>query len=113
MNKWLEVVLKAISEKKGFDIVCYDCANVTPLMESLIIASTSNVRQNNAIAQNIKDRLRENGYEGDIKVEGRSDSKWLLIDLKDIVVNLFADHERDAYQLDKLYLDVPNFRYED
>lgn len=107
-----EIVLKAISEKKGFDIKEYDTRSLTPFMDSMIVASTTNIRQNNAIAQNIKDRLKENGFDGTIRIEGNADSKWLLIDLKEIVVQLFVKDERQVYQLDRLYRDVPVIEYD-
>lgn len=107
-----EIVLKAIAEKKGFDIKDYDTTSLTPFMDDMIVASTQNIRQNNAIAQNIKDRLKENDYQGDIRIEGSSASKWLLIDLKDIVVHLFVKDERQVYQLDRLYSDVPVVDYD-
>lgn len=107
-----EIVLKAISEKKGFDIKEYDTRSLTPFMDSMIVVSTTNIRQNNAIAQNIKDRLKENGYDGTIRIEGNADSKWLLIDLKEIVVQLFVKDERQVYQLDRLYRDVPVIEYD-
>lgn len=107
-----EIVLKAISEKKGFDIKEYDTRCLTPFMDSMIVVSTTNIRQNNAIAQNIKDRLKENGFDGTIRIEGNADSKWLLIDLKEIVVQLFVKDERQVYQLDRLYRDVPVIEYD-
>ena len=107
-----EIVLKAISEKKGFDIKEYDTRSLTPFMDSMIVVSTTNIRQNNAIAQNIKDRLKENGFDGTIRIEGNADSKWLLIDLKEIVVQLFVKDERQLYQLDRLYRDVPVIEYD-
>lgn len=107
-----EIVLKAISEKKGFDIKEYDTRSLTPFMDSMIVVSTTNIRQNNAIAQNIKDRLKENGFDGTIRIEGNADSKWLLIDLKEIVVQLFVKDERQVYQLDRLYRDVPVIGYD-
>ena len=107
-----EIVLKAISEKKGFDIKEYDTRSLTPFMDSMIVVSTTNIRQNNAIAQNIKDRLKENGFDGTIRIEGNADSKWLLIDLKEIVVQLFVKDERQVYQLDRLYADVPVETYD-
>ena len=107
-----EVILKAISEKKGYDIKDYDTTSLTPFMDHMIIASTNNTRQNYSICQNIKDRLRENGYKLDFKVEGDADSRWLLIDLKDIVVHLFVREERQVYQLDRLYADVPVETYD-
>lgn len=107
-----EIVLKAIDEKKGFDIYDYDTRQLTPFMDHMIVASTTNIRQNNAIAQNIKDRLRENGFTGIIRQEGTAESKWLLLDLKVIVVQLFVHDERQVYQLDRLYADVPAVRYD-
>ena len=107
-----EIVLKAISEKKGFDIKEYDTRSLTPFRDSMIVVSTTNIRQNNAIAQNIKDRLKENGFDGTIRIEGNADSKWLLIDLKEIVVQLFVKDERQVYQLDRLYRDVPVIEYD-
>ena len=107
-----EIVLKAISEKKGFDIKEYDTRSLTPFMDSMIVVSTTNIRQNNAIAQNIKDRLKENGFDGTIRIEGNADSKWLLIDLKEIVVQMFVKDERQVYQLDRLYRDVPVIEYD-
>ena len=107
-----EIVLKAISEKKGFDIKEYDTRSLTPFMDSMIVCSTTNIRQNNAIAQNIKDRLREAGYMGDMHIEGDSGSKWLLIDLKEVVVHLFVNEERQVYNLDRLYSDVPVKTYD-
>lgn len=107
MDNLLETVLKAVSERKAEDIRVYDMRDVTPLIDEMVIASTSNVRQNNAVVQNLKDRLYENGYEGDFRVEGSKESRWILVDLGDIVVNLFVDDERDVYGLDRLYADVP------
>lgn len=112
MNQWLDIVLQAISEKKGEEIMCYDCSSLTPFMDTMIVASTANNRQSNAIAQNIKDRLKEAGYDGPMNIEGDTSSRWLLIDLKDIVVNLFVNEEREIYQLDRLYADAPKNRYD-
>ena len=103
----LDVVLKAISEKKGYDIRCYDVRSLTPFMDSMIIASTTNIRQNNAIAQNIKERVHESGFKKEYRVEGDAYSRWVLIDLKDVVVQLFVQEEREVYNLDRLYADVP------
>ena len=78
----------------------------SPFMDTMIVCSTQNLRQNNAVVQSIKDKLKEEGLECDMRVEGRQDSKWILVDLKDVVVNVFVQDERDFYGLDKLYRDV-------
>lgn len=107
-----EVVVNAILEKKAMLVKEYDCMDVTPFVDTMIIASTNNIRQNNAIAQNIKDRLKEAGFSFDYRVEGKVDSKWLLVDLGSIVVHLFVKDERNVYQLDRLYVDCPVKEYD-
>ena len=111
-NEVLETVLKAISERKAHKILNYDTRMMTPYMDNMIVASTDNVVQNNAVAQNIKERLGEAGYTGEYRVEGTRESKWILVDLKEIVVHLFVQGERDLYQLDRLYADCPVSEYE-
>jgi ribosome-associated protein len=108
----LDTVIKAISDKKARDIVVYDTVNKSPFMDTMIVATSDNVRMNDAIAQNIKDELQLAGYTGDYKVEGAKESRWILVDLKDIVVHLFVADERDLYQIDRLYEECPTTRYE-
>ena len=84
----LDIVVHAICEKKAQDVRVYDVTSLTPFMDSMIVCSTTNIRQNNAIAQNIKDRLRE------------------------VVVHLFVNEERQVYNLDRLYSDVPVKTYD-
>lgn len=107
-----DVVINAILEKKGMHVCDYDCMELTPFMDHMIVASTKNIRQNNAIAQNIKDRLKEAGMDTSFRIEGNANSKWLLVDLGDTVANLFVDDERQKYDLDRLYVDCPVHVYE-
>ena len=58
------------------------------------------------ILQNIKDECEKNNFE--IKsIEGLRNSKWLLIDLGDIVCHIFEAEERESYNLEKLWSDMP------
>lgn len=40
-------------------------------------------------------------------IEGRRNSKWLLMDYGDIIVHIFDQDERDSYNLEKLWSDMP------
>jgi ribosome-associated protein len=40
-------------------------------------------------------------------VEGLENSKWVLIDLGDILVHIFDEHMRGYYDLDGLWMDAP------
>lgn len=42
-----------------------------------------------------------------LKIEGLRNSKWLLMDYGDIVVHIFDADERNSYNLEKLWSDMP------
>lgn len=106
MERIEDVVLEAIESKKAEDIRIYDLRSLSPFVETMIVCSTSNLRQNNAVVQAVRDALKEAGWQGPVHVEGRQDSRWILVDLGDVVVDVFVREERDYYGLDKLYRDV-------
>lgn len=102
----LNIVLKAIDEKKAEHIVVYDFEELNPSIDKVIICSASNHRQVHAIADNIEYRLKEQGYEIN-HMEGDKNSNWILVDCDDIIVHIFSYEERNHYQLDKLYVGLP------
>jgi ribosome-associated protein len=106
-----ELIIKAVSDKKAADICIYDVGRLSPFVESMVVCSANNLRQAQAIVQNVKDELKEAGYAGHFRMEGRADSKWVLADLEDVVLHVFVQEERAFYGLDRLYADVLEARY--
>ncbi|MEG0823521.1 MAG: ribosome silencing factor [Erysipelotrichaceae bacterium] len=105
MDKILEVVYKAIDEIKGENVTTYDFKKINPFIDAVVITSASNLRQVYSIADNIKVKMREAGYEK-IRLEGNSQSRWVLVDLDTVIVHVFLEEEREVYQLDRLYADL-------
>ncbi len=105
MNK-LECVVKAMNDKLATNIVAIDMQQASPIFDTFVLCTASNSRLLEAIKENIVDQCQLNGF--DVKsVEGLRDSKWVLIDLGDIVCHIFDDEERDSYNLEKLWGDMP------
>ena len=86
--------------------------DITPFMDDIIVVTANNLRQNNAIAQNIKEKVKEAGFDVDIRQEGDAHSPWILLDLGSVVVNLFVKETRQVYNLDRLYADCPVTSYD-
>lgn len=107
MEELLHIVQKAIDEKKAERPILYEFSSLNPYLDHVIICSASNVRQVYAIADNIDDCVSKEGY-SIRSIEGDRNSRWVLVDLNTIVVHVFLDEEREHFQLEKLYADLPH-----
>lgn len=96
-----------LSYNFGEDVVVYDVRNNSPFVSFYVVASAKNETRLRALVQSAKDTIYDNYHEVD-HVEGRNDSNWILIDCKDIVVQLFSKEERERVGFDQLYKDCPH-----
>lgn len=106
----MKIIVEAINATKGEEVIVYDFTSVNPFIDRVIICSANNIRQTFAIANNIKDKCKENKI--DVRVEGNKDSRWLLIDADEVIVHVFLDEEREVYRLERLFGDLPRLESE-
>ncbi|PAT01559.1 ribosome silencing factor [Candidatus Izimaplasma bacterium ZiA1] len=97
----LKIVVNALDDVKLTDIIVYDMKGKSPFFDYFIVSSGNTSRQLNAALGHIKKDLQEKGYDVD-KVEGRNSDAWILIDAKDIIVNIFTKESREYYNLEKM-----------
>lgn len=108
----LRLIVEAIEKTRGEDLKIFDSSSINPFVDYIVICSASAYRQVYAIANNVKDILKENNILIN-HFEGKKDSKWILIDVDDIVVHVFLDEERNLYDLDNLYSELAQVNIDD
>jgi ribosome-associated protein len=104
-----QAVIDAIEDIKGFDITPIDVRKLTSMTSYMIVASATSSRQAKAIADNVREKLKEKGYH--IRgTEGEKEGEWVLVDLDDIVVHIMVPTTRAYYNLEQLWGEAENRR---
>lgn len=99
-------VVDLAEDKKASDIVLIHVGELTTLADYLVICSGGSERQLGAIADGIAQGLKEEGITA-IGREGEPSAHWVLMDFGSVIVHVFAEPEREFYQLEKLWADAP------
>lgn len=95
-------VVDAIEDIKGFDINVMDVCKLTSVTNYMIVASANSTRQCKAIADNVREKMKEKGF--NIRgTEGEKEGEWVLVDLDDIVVHVMVPATRAYYNLEQLW----------
>lgn len=101
-EKILNAALAAISQRHGEDTEAYDMRGVSILADYYVVTSASSNRQLHALANAIVSAMHDLNYTG-YRIEGTRSSNWLLVDLGDVIVNIFTEEARAFYGLEKLW----------
>src|SRR6266705_4400641 len=96
------VVLEALEDIKGRDILVYNTARMPSMFERVVIASGDSTRQVKALADNVQEKVRQNGVRV-YGVEGEASGEWVLVDLGDVVVHIMHPTVRDFYNLEEVW----------
>ena len=79
-----------------------DVRKLTSLYDTLVVASADSNRQVRALAQHVRDKLKEAGADI-VGVEGEQAAEWILVDAGDIVVHVMQPAVRAYYNLEELW----------
>jgi ribosome-associated protein len=96
------VVVEALEDVKGHDIVIFNTARLPSMFERVVIASGDSNRQVKALSDRVQERAREFGA-AVYGVEGASSGEWVLVDLGDVVVHIMHPTVRDFYNLEEIW----------
>ena len=101
----LKIIVEALDDLKLTDILVYDMRERSPFFDYFIISTASNTRQLQASISHLKDALSKANMS--LKnVEGAQSSGWVLVDAKDIIVNIFTEEDRAFYNIEKMWMDI-------
>ena len=103
----VRAAVTAIDDRQGQSLQVLDLDKISEFTEFFLICTGATERQVRAIADGVRDQLREEGTKP-LHVEGEQHGQWVLMDYGDFLVHIFSEPMRDYYRLEDLWADAPN-----
>ena len=110
---WARHAARAADDKLGRDTIIIDVGDVLSITDFFVISSAPTSRQVRAIAEEIEEQLTILDGPKPIRVEGRGDNRWILMDFGGFVVHILDDEFRAFYDLERLWSDCPRIDWLD
>jgi ribosome-associated protein len=106
MEKKLADISGWLHEHKALQPVSLHVAGKNTWTEALVIVSASSVRHAQSLADGLLAWCKEQKVEF-LSMEGYQAGQWILVDLNDVVVNIFQAPTRELYRLESLWAESP------
>lgn len=102
LDECLKIVETALEDLKAKNITVLDVADLTDVMERIVIAEGTSNRHIRAVANNVAYEAKQAGFLP-IGVEGQDTADWVLVDLGAVVVHVMMPQAREFYNLEGLW----------
>lgn len=100
-------IAQLASDRKAIDLVELQVRDVLGYTDYFIVATGNTERQVKAIHDAIHRGLKDDHGILPRRVEGLTESRWVLMDYLDVVVHIFTPEAREYYRLEQLWGEVP------
>ena len=102
----MAALVKILDAKKAGKISAIYVEDNTIIASYFVICTANSLTQIKALADEACEKMAEAG-EFPRKVEGRSESGWVLLDFEGVIVHIFTAQTREFYDLERLWVDAP------
>lgn len=102
-----DVIVDAITDRKGRDITIVDMTHIesAPLSQ-FIIAQGSSAANVAGIADRIREKVQDELGIKPYNYDGYKAGEWIVIDYGHLLVHIFLPETRDRYRLEELWSDA-------
>lgn len=101
-----QAVMELMEKKKMVKMDALDVHELTPLADIFIIIVASNVKQTQALSDDIEDLLQER-FELNVQKEGYHSANWILVDCNQVIIHILEQEHAAFYGIERLWKDAP------
>lgn len=96
-------IVEVVEDRKAEEIMLLDLRPNVVIADFFVICNGNSDRQLRALADNVREQVKEKFQTLPYATEGTADSGWVLMDYGDVVVHLFLEEKRQYYDLEGLW----------
>ena len=106
-DRLAELVATYAADAKAIEPVELDLRDVLGYTDYFVILTGNTDRQAKAIHDRIHQGMKKEHGLLPRRVEGLSESRWILMDYLDVIVHIFTPEAREFYRLEQLWGEAP------
>lgn len=95
----------AAGDKKAKNVAILNVRDLSSVTDYFVVCSAGSPIQTRAIADHVEAEIDRQAVKKH-HIEGYAGGKWILLDYGDVVVHVFHEHEREFYNLERLWGDA-------
>ncbi|MBM4419478.1 MAG: ribosome silencing factor [Chloroflexi bacterium] len=99
-------IVETASDRQAIDVRLLDLRELIAFADHFVVCHGTSDRHVRAIVDAIVESIGKLGYEP-THIEGTPEGGWILIDYGQIIVHVFAEEQREYYQLERLWQLAP------
>ena len=100
-------IAEILDGKGATDIQIIEVGHMTSITNFFVVASGRNVQNVHTLAEDLEDKLAEEGVQLRRK-EGKNGARWIVLDYAHVIVHIFHPEERQYYNIERLWQDGTN-----
>ena len=97
---------RAAEEIKAENIRVWDLRGLSSVTDYMVVCSGSSMPQLRAILREVSGKVEERHGVRPVHIEGKADSRWVVLDFIDVMVHVMHDESRGYYGLEELWKDA-------
>jgi ribosome-associated protein len=113
LPKAVACAVRAARDKQARDVIVLDLRNAGGFTDYFVICTGNNPRQTTAIADSVRETLKNELDERPALTEGVDRSEWILLDYFNFVVHIFSRECRSFYGLERLWGNAERHEFND
>ena len=105
-------IAQAADDRKASELVLLRVEEVSYLADYFVIGTGFSKTQVRAIAESIEEKVAGQYHLKPLRIAGKSEGSWVLLDYGDVIAHIFLPEEREFYNLEAFWGHAERFDFQ-